>query len=297
MPRFDGYYQALGAALDDVEFAAVTAGTTTSFTAATLVNTLTGVTSARYEGRWAYHSAGVNAPQQRKISAYDPATGACTVTPAWTTPAGVDQVVLTSLFPILHVVGSETEYREIINRALGRMYGRGEATVSVPAGAQSVSLAALPWLDRPERLLGVREPSPIGGREPIDSSWRKWELVPGLPTSRLRLRTPFLGAATVTLDVLRPASSWIAVGGVWGESTVGLHNESDQAMPSIEEFLPFGLVEALGILIARAPGRPSAEWVRLLKDAQDAVSRSRYKDRTQEVAQPAPAVATVQGAA
>jgi hypothetical protein len=73
--------------------------------------------------------------------------------------------------------------------------------------------------------------------------------------------------------------TWIKVGSVWGEST-GLSAESDEALPTVDDWLPFALVEALAVLIRRSPGRPNAEWLTMLAQAQADVARSPYRDRT-----------------
>lgn len=297
MAYLSDYRRTLAYALDDLQVEGATSGTTTTVTIGNLVNTATGVTSALYEGTWLFHESGANAPQQLKVISYVPSTGVLTFTPAGAAIGSTEVVELTHLFPAQRAVGAETDYRTLVNRALSKMMAEVDVDVAIVRGARTVALTNQPWLNRPERLLGVREPAPFDSDETVDAAWRQWELVPGDPVSSLRCRTPFLADTAVTLRAIRPASTWIATAGVWAEKidNIGLANETDQALPATAEFLPFGLVEALTVLLARSPGRPNAEWQRLLKDAQDAVAMSRYRDRTQRVEQ-APAV-PAQGAA
>lgn len=290
MPSFTTLWQAVADALDDretVTLSAGAAGPPVTMTSLALVNLATGVTSSLYEGRWVYNLTKVT---QSKAYLYVPATGVVTLTPTVTTPATSDVVSLTSLFPVLHTVGADTDYLTICNRALARMMLEVEVEIACTT-ADAYPMTAFPSLDRPERLRQVREPSPVTGRAPIDSMWRRWELVPDPPTASLRTQVPFaVATGNISVEWTRPASTWIAVPTTFAESAVGLVNATDQAQPSAEEFLPFGLEEALTVLIARSPGRPSAEWERMLAKARSDIGASRYRDRTQMVEQaPSPA--------
>lgn len=281
MPTLTTFVQALADALDDREPLTLSGGSTTTAVSASLINAVTGVTSGLHEGQWFYN---LTKGTQSKVSLYVPGTGTLTVTPAVTANANADVGMLSSLFPVLHTVGAETDYRTIINRSLGRMGAIDEITQAISTGDE-YSLTAYLWLDRPERLVSVREPSPVSGRIVTDSMWRGWELVPDPPTAKLRVQEPFTstsGSPNIAIEAIRPQSTWIAVSSSWAESTVGLVNPTDEAQPSVEEWLPFGLAEALTVMIARSPGRPNAEWLLLLAQAQAAVKVSRYRDLTQE---------------
>lgn len=280
MASLTAYYQALMDALDDRETVTLSGGSTTTAISAAWINGSTGVTSGLYAGRWLYNQTNV---AQSKIASYVPGTGTQTVKTAMTANANANVVTLSGLFPVIHTLDAETDYRTIANRGLGRMMLSVPVTIAVTT-SDRYSMVSYPSIIRPEQLLEVREPSPISGRSPVPSD-RGWKLITGKPPY-LQTERPFL-TATGNLEVewMRQASTWIAIAGTWAESTVGLANESDQAIPTVEDWLPFGLEEALTVLIARSPGRPSAEWARLLKQAQDDIARSPYRDRS---AEPAP---------
>jgi hypothetical protein len=283
------YRQALARALDDLDvfiLSAAAAGPPTTVTSLSLINTATGVTSSLFEGAWLFHSVGASAPQARRVAAYTPATGLLTLAAAMNAPSVSDTCELSRLFPAIAAIGSETDYRTIINRGLGRMMIERKDTISATV-SDSYPLTAFPSLDRPERLRRVSEPNPHPGRAtPVDSAHRKWRVVPDVPTAALENDAPFaVATGVVTLEWTAPATKWIAVAATWAESAVGLVNESDEAQPAIEEALPFLVEEALTVLIARAPGRPNAEWERKLEKARDDIAVSRYRDRTQVVEQ------------
>lgn len=282
-------WQALADALDDRETATLSGGSTTTAVSLAWVTTATGVTSSRYEGRWLFNQTKAT---QSKVITYVASTGTNTVAPAVTAAASSDVVSLTSLAPVVHVIGSETDYCTWVDRALGRMGLRHEIEIPIVAGQDVYPLTAFPSLDRPERLVQVREPSPVSTRTaPVHIAAIGWELVSDPPVASLRTRSPFdATSGSMTVERIVPANRWIKLsgGGSYTESAVGLAAEGDEAYPSVEEFLPFGLAEALPVLIARSPGRPNAEWERLLKGAEDDVARSRYRDLTQEMAASAP---------
>lgn len=281
MPSLTSYWKALADALDDRETINLSDGTTTTVIAAQIVNGTTGATSGLYDGRWFFNQTRAT---QAKVASYVPGTGTTTNTPAaLSANVAGDSGTFTSLFPVRRLVGAETDYLTLCNRALGRMMLDVEVEVTITT-SDTYAMTAFPSLDRPERLREVREPSPVTGMAATSSMWRGWELVPDPPTASLRTNVPFT-TATGSLEVewTRPASTWIKVSSTWGESTVGLANETDEAQPSLEEWLPFALTEALPVLIARSPGRPNAEWLTLLAQAEADVKISRWRDRTQEV--------------
>ena len=47
------------------------------------------------------------------------------------------------------------------------------------------------WLDRQDRLLGIREPSPISGRRAVDASWRGPRIEREGAVTYLKLGAPF----------------------------------------------------------------------------------------------------------
>lgn len=277
MPSTTTLWQALADALDDRETVTLSGGSTTTAVSLALVNADAGVTSNLYAGRWFFNQTKVT---QAKVASYDKAAGTVTNAPAVTANASTDVGHFTHLFPVRHTIGAETDYLTLCNRALGRMMLEVEVEVTITT-SDTYPMTAFPSLDRPERLREVREPSPVAGRAAISSMWRGWELVPDPPTASLRVKAPF-GTVTGNIEIewTRPAATWINN----AESAVGLVAESDTAQPSVEEFLPFALTEALPVLIARSPGRPNAEWLTLLAQAEADVKVSRWRDRTQEVA-------------
>lgn len=291
MPLFSAYYTALGRVFDDIAAYAAASGTTTTVVIAALISNVAGVnpnaSANRFDGFWSYNAT---KGQQRLVlsGGYGASTGTLTFAPVATAASASDAIKLTRLFPVIEdVLSDETSYRTITNRALGRMGFAIESEIAITT-SDTYPLTAFPSLDRPERLLEVREPAPVASRAAISSMWRGWELVPDPPIASLRVNVPFAsttGAPNVTIERIVPANCWIAVPTTFAESAVGLVSETDQAIPSVEEWLPFAIDEACGILLARGATAPNGRWADLRERARADIARSRYRDLTQERAQ------------
>jgi hypothetical protein len=120
-----------------------------------------------------------------------------------------------------------------INRALRVMLREDTVLVSGVTGQYRYDLAAtLPWLVRPDQLVSAHYVETVAGLD----SW-------AIPGASIRfdangvLFTPnstFTTGQSIPLRVLRPLSSWIKVAGTWGESVVGLVNETDESMGDLD---------------------------------------------------------------
>jgi hypothetical protein len=115
-----------------------------------------------------------------------------------------------------------------INKALQLQDVADTLTIAGVSNQYRYSLAAYPWITQEQQLIAVRGPEYVSG---MDS-----DMLPGAGRIRIDADVPYLIIETpVTtgqsfyIDIYRPRSSWIKVGGTWGESTVGLVNETDEA--------------------------------------------------------------------
>jgi hypothetical protein len=279
------YRQALILALNDGGIFSVTSATSSTVVAGGLINNATNASTGRFNGHWINHIiAATGATQQRivKPNSYVPSTGTLEPNLAWTTPTAGDVLEITSMFPpIQQSMSLDTDYRTIINRALGKLLVPDQITLAITTSDTYALTAYRAWLDRPERLVRVREPSPVTGRAPVDMSWRGWRLVLNGELPVLELKVPFASATgSLTLDVMRTAKSWVSTSGTWAESTTGLTNNGDEALPSVEDALPQMLVEAYQVLMSRSPGRPNGNWSTKYADAREQAQAGRYFDRS-----------------
>jgi hypothetical protein len=290
--------RALARALDDFESYPVTSATTSTVVLGMLANPTASASTNRYDGAWAYIATGTAKGEQRRVrvGGYAPSTGTLTVWPLFSpTPAQYDEAEITRLFPAIENAGgtsdvsnaTDTSYRALINRGLGRLAVRDRLPIATTAGTYAYSLVTTSWLDRDARLLGALEPDASGALT-VPADWRGVRLRLDAETPYLEVRVPFTG--TLTLDVIRPAVSWIKVGAVWGESAVGvgLVADTDEAPVSLDDAVAAGLMEAYEVLMNRSPGRPGGSWAEKWTAQREIVRALRTYDRTSEAAaQPA----------
>lgn len=250
MPTTAAYYLACAEALDDLGRYTLASSSASTMVISALVNATANASTQAYDDRYVYVPS--TAEQVRvRPGGYAPSTGTLTHYPNSSNPGAV-AVVLTHLFPIKGgVLGESFAYVPGINAALRMLLVEDEVTQAITTSDEYALSQA--WLDRPERLRYVLEPSPIAGRRPINAGWRGWRLDPNGPTSTLRFDAPFSTASgNLTLGVLRPADTLIN----GADSTTGLVAESDTAVPTIDEVVTVYLMLAQRALMARQPGAP-----------------------------------------
>jgi hypothetical protein len=298
MPQLIDYRRGLGYALDDLGAYVMASGSTTTAVSNGLKNSATNASTDRYNSYWVYVSTGAQAGQQWKVKTggYAPSTGTLTMTTTGGAPGAGDTIEITHLFPSnstgTSALGEDVSYRTIINRALSRLLVLDSLTLPLTT-SQTYSLAAYPWLDREERLIEVREPGPTGGLD-IPAGWRRPFLRLDGPTSYLDLTTPFDAGAvgSLTLVVERPADTLVN----GADSTVGLSLDTDTAIPSVNDVVTVGLMEAYRALMARGSVAPAGQWAGKFAAQLGECRKLRRWDRSQDVPE-APPVPAPAGAA
>lgn len=283
MATFTAYWQALAQAFDDLILASSSAATSSTVTLPLLGNAHASASADRYNGRFLYVVSGPGAGAQRTVrtGGYAPGTGIFTFDPTTTAPTS-SVIALTGLFPVLpSSFESKTDYRSIINRALGMLVVPDRLNVTVTAGVDSYATTAHPWLDRPERIRGWREVGILTGKHPRACDWRGLRLSLDGIAPVIEIDVPWNG--TLFVDVLRPANTLIS----GGASTVGLVNESDTASPDVESVVRVAKPLALEVLMHRSPGYPSGNWAEMYPAAVRDARSVRYYDRSSESPQAA----------
>jgi hypothetical protein len=280
------YRRAVATSLDDLVGPYPLSGATAStITVPSLVSGDANASPTRYGGRWAYLASGLGAGQTRRVRAnsFVAASGMLSVDPPWTTvPSGGDRVELYGFFPPTPQVGEDTSYLGLLNAALRRLVAPDRVGIAITT-SQEYSLTTLPWLDRDERLVAIWEPGVLPSSLPIPADWRRPRLRLDAESPVLELAVPFASATgALRLDVLRPADTWIKTAGVWAESTTGLVNETDEALPSVEDVEAEALAEAYFSLMSRSPARPNGAWGQKWQAQREIARARRRHDATQE---------------
>ena len=171
--------------------------------------------------------------QQRRVAkgTFVNSTGQLTMSRNWSTPvsSGTDLELLTPL-PAVSQDGSPG-WRELINEALKTCWFLDRLSIAGVTSQLVYSLTSYAWLTRRDQIGPLYGPITSASDE-IPLRWSgAARLRLDADTPKLELATPVETGQTFFLDVLRPADTWIKVSGTWGDSTVGLVNESDEALP------------------------------------------------------------------
>lgn len=257
--------RAVAASLDDLGVYTVMASTSTTITCPLLVDTTAAASANRYDGRWVY-SADPQIQQMRvKPGGFAPATGTLTLQTTMNAASIGSTVEITGLFPsVSQVPGEDTSYQTLINRTLGKLLIPDRVSLPI-TDAETYDLSQWSWLDRPERLVDVLAPAPVGTR-PVSARWRGPQLVQdgGLPLLELRVPYELLPFAApsgdLILEVMRPADTMI--GGVeTPPGTTGIVTDAQTTLAPLESVVLFAHMEACRVLMTRTVGRPDGgDW-------------------------------------
>lgn len=274
MPTRPSYRRECGYALDDLGLHTSSSSTTGTLVFPALVNGTTGASTLTYDDRYLFLPASGEQLRVRP-GGYAPSTGTLTHYPASSNPGAV-VAEFTSLFPVAAAPGEATTYHSLINQALSLIDVEDTLSVSITSNADHSLATWVHWIAderirrRPDGTLDVRE-SRGANTAPIAVPGRGWEYVADANTPKLRARVPFaVTSGTLEVHVLRPADTWIAVGGTFAESTAGLTAESDQALPPVRDVVRVFLLLAYRALLNRQPGAPSdPQIMKKFLDARD----------------------------
>ena len=200
---------------------------------------LAGAANDAYDGAWLYVPSR-QMQRQIVVNGYESSLSAAATLTGTASTEKVGELVLGRVLDTALAAGTDVELHRVlpvldaprfpglhhfINRALEALPLRDR--VALPAaGTYRSSLAAHPWLTDERRVTGVTGPEIVTGITGLrlDFDVRLEAEIPYLETG-----IAYDAPDSLSLDVTRPRSSWIRVGGVWGDSNAGLVNESDEA--------------------------------------------------------------------
>ena len=170
--------------------------------------------------------------------------------------------------------GRQAGTHHAINRALRVILREDSVAVPGVTGQYRYDVTAtFPWLTNPNLFLSAHYTETIGS---VDTY--------AIPGARLRFdanvvyllpNTSITTGQTFPVRVLRPLATWIKVGGVWGESTVGLVDDADECLGDLDAI---SLVAAFHVAEAQAGqcvvGSAEQQW--WLAHARAFASRSPF---------------------
>jgi hypothetical protein len=134
-------------------------------------------------------------------------------------------------------------------------------------GQPSYSLAAYEeWLD-PDAVLEFRGAALDSTLNPFAAG--QFQPVADVDTLTLQIAPTLSAGNAATVEVFRPTDTWIRVGGVWGPSTVGLVNDTDECLLTPDLVVAVTLAHAYDAL---ATGPEGARYDALATKARTAAN-------------------------
>jgi hypothetical protein len=215
---------------------------------------------------WEYQPAGGNIGEVRRVlkGGLAPATGTVTLSRAHTaTTSSGTSVEFYGVLPPVSALGRRG-LLQAANLALGECWWIDEVDITGVAAQWQYSLAAYPWLQTEDQVIDVWARRSGDVRDRLVSQWH-W--LDNLDAPQIEFRYLFGPSDTIKIKAYRPLDSWIKVGATWADSTVGLVNDSDQAMISEQGMLNVGLYYCYEFLASEGDVSQRAQW-RTLADRQ-----------------------------
>lgn len=256
---------------------------------------------------WGYRNDSA-APKQRRIqkAGLDPSTGTITFDGNFGSAFGVGSIVEfhTRIPAVREPITNDglamlLGCNECIVLALQHLLVEDSITVALTNAQQDLRITAR-WLDRKSRLIDVREPNVTGGT--TRSSVRTWEFWPAVNANVIHFSAPyrFTSSGNVSLDVLRPADTIVAVsggGGGYTDSTSGPTNDGDACWPEKKDVTTVALVFAYGALRDSRTGSAKSQYAAMYVDQLQLARKVRGYDRDNDIDPSVPQAAPAQAVA
>lgn len=243
-------------------FTASSGSTSTLVSVAPFKSTLLPVTA--FQQAWVFVPGGTGV-RQRRIASIAPGTGTITLDDVLGGAVGTGTAF--EIHPRMPAIGenltSESEattvsQHQCLNMALRHILVPDDSqTITLINGQRDYSVSGIVGLDRPGRLLDVRQPDALGTS--YISTPKLYEFRESGAGNTLHFPAPFRfpsGSYTLKLVVERPADTLIS----GATSTVGLVNESDTAVPDVNAVATLALAFAYRALREARTGGARARW-------------------------------------
>jgi hypothetical protein len=215
----------------------------------------TALNDSRYLHTWVMPVEGTTAREIRRVtaeSALNLNTGELAVWPEFSAPVEVDvQVEISRLLPHDDDDGW-VGARSCINRALSELWSPQRLDVSGVDGQPSYSLSTYEdWLD-PDAVRELYAPAVDATLNPYARGG--YDAVRAGGTLNLQVYPTLAADDAASLEVFRPSDTFIKVGGIWGASSVGLVNDSDEHLHHPEVVVTVALAHAYASLASGPDG-------------------------------------------
>lgn len=193
--------------------------------------------------------------------ALNTSTGQLTVTVPFPTiiASGVDVELHTLLPPVRH--DKMPGLRGCLNAALAEMWTYARLALTGVGNQPSYDLSTVyEWLE-PGAINDVYGPALDATLNP--APWPGWQQIQNSNNLSVGVSPTFGTGAAALAGVFRPADTWVQVGGVWGPSSTGLVNDTDQALFNPEVLVLVALRHAYHALSTMGEASERAYYAKL----------------------------------
>lgn len=242
-------------ALQSLTVVTTTAAGNVAGTSIVATRLATAMAASRYKGAWVMPVEGARLGELSRVKIEDAlnlTTGELTVSPAFSGQVETSvQVEISRLLPPVDDDGW-TGARTCLNNALREMWTPQRLAITGVNGQPSYSLSTYEeWLD-PDAVLELR-------RQALDTTLNAmpagyFDAVRSADSLSLQVSPTLPTGDASTAEVYRPLDTWIKVGGVWGASTTGYVNDTDEALVNVSLLVTVALAHAYESLASGPDG-------------------------------------------
>lgn len=223
------------------------------------------VLGSRHEGAYMYAASGLNLGEQRRVikDGYIPSSGSLTAHRAWPNLMRAnDQVEIWYRVPRIADNSTGVQgLREMINRALAHCYRIRRITFTADTdNATHYDLSQYPWLTQDDQIGPVYGPVSDAAQNPAVWPGGAW-IRQDAANPQLEIGQSFAVGETFSLDVAQPADTYIRSGGEWGDSTVGLIDDDDEALIEPKLLIQVALAFAFEVLAGTVNMEERTSWI------------------------------------
>lgn len=201
-----------------------------------------------YRQDWVMPASGLNAGLIRRpgTNSLDPTQGTLNVTVAW--PNIMEKGAVVEIHDLLPPVGRDkmTGLKDCINMALSECWFPQRLPIVGVAGQPTYDISSYSdWLS-PQLVEEVY--GPAADPTLLPPAWTGFNARWNAEVLDLDVAPAFNTGDAINVEVMRPANTYIKVGGAWTTSTVGLQNDDDECLLQPELIVEVALAHAFSAL-------------------------------------------------
>ena len=147
-----------------------------------------------------------------------------------------------------------------INEALGVMHWPMKIAITGVSNKLRYDISStMPWLKQSSQIIRIFSPEDDTDTGPEPMQGQFW-LEPDGEKMYLHIPQGVDTGDTFSVQVKRPTNTWIKSSGTWASSTVGLVNETDEALPTVDHLSAVAYAILADHMAKKGPKPQAEEW-------------------------------------